>query len=61
LFAIVQGGMYEDLRERSLERLVEIGFDGYALGGLSVGEPKEDMARILATWATACQRTGRAT
>ena len=47
LFAIVQGGMYEDLRERSLERLVEIGFDGYALGGLSVGEPKEDMARIL--------------
>ncbi|MEW5769385.1 MAG: tRNA guanosine(34) transglycosylase Tgt [Pseudomonadota bacterium] len=47
LFAIVQGGMYEDLRERSLERLVEIGFDGYALGGLSVGEPKEDMERIL--------------
>jgi queuine tRNA-ribosyltransferase len=48
LFAIVQGGMYADLRERSLERLVEIGFDGYALGGLSVGEPKEDMERILA-------------
>jgi queuine tRNA-ribosyltransferase len=47
LFAIVQGGMYEDLRERSLQRLVEIGFDGYALGGLSVGEPKEDMERIL--------------
>jgi queuine tRNA-ribosyltransferase len=47
LFAIVQGGMYEDLRERSLERLTEIGFDGYALGGLSVGEPKEDMERIL--------------
>jgi queuine tRNA-ribosyltransferase len=47
LFAIVQGGMYEDLRERSLERLSEIGFDGYALGGLSVGEPKEDMERIL--------------
>ena len=47
LFAIVQGGMYEDLRERSLERLVEIGFDGYALGGLSVGEPKADMERIL--------------
>ncbi len=47
LFAIVQGGMHEDLRERSLERLVEIGFDGYALGGLSVGEPKEDMQRIL--------------
>jgi queuine tRNA-ribosyltransferase len=47
LFAIVQGGMYEDLRERSLEQLVEIGFDGYALGGLSVGEPKADMERIL--------------
>ncbi|MCU0933857.1 MAG: tRNA guanosine(34) transglycosylase Tgt [Thiobacillaceae bacterium] len=47
LFAIVQGGMYEDLRERSLDRLAEIGFDGYALGGLSVGEPKEDMMRIL--------------
>jgi len=47
LFAIVQGGMHEDLRERSLEILVEIGFDGYALGGLSVGEPKEDMERIL--------------
>ena len=47
LFAIVQGGMHEDLRERSLEKLVEIGFDGYALGGLSVGEPKEDMERIL--------------
>lgn len=47
LFAIVQGGMYEDLRERSLGRLAEIGFDGYALGGLSVGEPKEDMTRIL--------------
>jgi queuine tRNA-ribosyltransferase len=47
LFAIVQGGMYEDLRERSLAGLTEIGFDGYALGGLSVGEPKEDMERIL--------------
>ncbi|MBC7780153.1 MAG: tRNA guanosine(34) transglycosylase Tgt [Proteobacteria bacterium] len=47
LFGIVQGGMYEGLRERSLERLVELGFDGYAIGGLSVGEPKEDMRRIL--------------
>ncbi len=47
LFAIVQGGMYEDLRDRSLENLTEIGFDGYALGGLSVGEPKADMERIL--------------
>ena len=48
LFGIVQGGMYEDLRDQSLARLAEIGFDGYAIGGLSVGEPKEDMLRILA-------------
>ncbi len=47
LFGIVQGGMYEDLRERSLAGLVQIGFDGYAIGGLSVGEPKEDMLRVL--------------
>ena len=47
LFGIVQGGMYEDLRERSLAKLMDIGFDGYALGGLSVGEPKADMRRIL--------------
>ena len=48
LFGIVQGGMYEDLRDESLEGLVRIGFDGYAVGGVSVGEPKEDMARIVA-------------
>ena len=47
LFGIVQGGMYADLREESLERLVEIGFDGYAIGGLSVGEPKSEMYDIL--------------
>jgi queuine tRNA-ribosyltransferase len=47
LFGIVQGGMFESLRERSLEGLTDIGFDGYAIGGLSVGEPKEDMIRIL--------------
>lgn len=47
LFGIVQGGMYEDLREESLAGLVDIGFHGYAIGGLSVGEPKEDMNRIL--------------
>ncbi|AIL32253.1 tRNA guanosine(34) transglycosylase Tgt [Basilea psittacipulmonis] len=47
LFGIVQGGMYEDLRMESLEGLKNIGFDGYAIGGLSVGEPKEDMIRIL--------------
>ena len=48
LFGIVQGGMYEHLRDESLAGLVEIGFHGYAIGGLSVGEPKEDMRRILA-------------
>ncbi len=47
LFGIVQGGMYEDLREVSVNGLTSIGFDGYAIGGLSVGEPKEDMIRIL--------------
>ena len=48
LFGIVQGGMHEDLRDESLAGLLEIGFDGFAIGGLSVGEPKDDMARILA-------------
>jgi len=47
LFGIVQGGMFEDLRDASLEGLAAIGFDGYAIGGLSVGEPKADMQRIL--------------
>ncbi len=47
LFGIVQGGMYEDLRDESLAGLLDIGFSGYAIGGLSVGESKEDMARIL--------------
>ena len=47
LFGIVQGGMHEDLRDRSLAGLAAIGFDGYAIGGLSVGEPKSDMLRIL--------------
>ena len=47
LFGIVQGGMHEDLRDRSLAGLAAIGFDGYAIGGLSVGEPKSDMKRIL--------------
>jgi len=46
LFGIVQGGMYEDLRDDSLAGLVAVGFDGYAIGGLSVGEPKEEMQRI---------------
>ncbi len=47
LFGIVQGGVFEELRQVSLEGLVNIGFDGYAIGGLAVGEPKEDMHRIL--------------
>ena len=47
LFGIVQGGMYEDLRDESLAGLVRIGFDGYAIGGLSVGETKREMRRIL--------------
>jgi queuine tRNA-ribosyltransferase len=48
LFGIVQGGMHEALRDESVAGLTNIGFDGYAIGGLSVGEPKEDMMRVLA-------------
>lgn len=47
LFGIVQGGMYESLRSESAQGLKEIEFDGYAIGGLSVGEPKEDRDRVL--------------
>jgi queuine tRNA-ribosyltransferase len=47
LFGIVQGGMYESLRTESLEHLKSIGFDGYAIGGLSVGEPEEDRWRVV--------------
>jgi len=47
LFGIVQGGMHEPLRDVSLAELARIGFDGYAIGGLSVGEPKQEMMRIL--------------
>lgn len=47
LFAIVQGSVYEDLRQESAEQLVEIGFDGYAIGGVAVGEPREKMYEIL--------------
>jgi queuine tRNA-ribosyltransferase len=47
LFGIVQGSLYEKLRKKNIEELVGIGFDGYAVGGLSVGEPKEDMHRII--------------
>jgi queuine tRNA-ribosyltransferase len=48
LFGIVQGGMFEHLREESLARLAQMDFPGYAVGGVSVGEPKEDMLRIMA-------------
>jgi queuine tRNA-ribosyltransferase len=48
LFGIVQGGMFESLREQSLQALVELDLPGYAVGGVSVGEPKEDMLRIMA-------------
>jgi len=48
LYGIVQGGMYESLRDESTRELIAMDFDGYAIGGLSVGEPKEDMTRILA-------------
>lgn len=47
LFGIVQGGMYEHLRYESIEGLLDIGFDGYAIGGLSVGEPKDEMMATL--------------
>ena len=47
LFGIVQGGMYSDLRQTSLAALQSIGFDGYAIGGLSVGEPKDQMFQVL--------------
>ncbi len=46
LFGIVQGGMFEDLRVQGVEALTDMGFDGYALGGLSVGEPKEEMLQV---------------
>jgi queuine tRNA-ribosyltransferase len=51
LFAIVQGGMFRDLREKSAQTLVEMGFQGYAIGGLSVGEPKSVMSDVL-EWTT---------
>ncbi len=47
LFGIVQGGMHEDLRLESAKALIDIGFDGYAIGGLSVGEPKDEMMAVL--------------
>ena len=52
LFGIIQGGMHEELRFQSLEGLQKIGFEGIAVGGLSVGEPKEDKTRILQALAS---------
>jgi queuine tRNA-ribosyltransferase len=49
LFGIVQGGVYPHLRAQSVAELVDIGFDGYAIGGLAVGEPKDERSRILQT------------
>jgi len=51
LFGIVQGGVYQDLRRQGVDDLCNIGFDGYAIGGLSVGEPKESMLETLAATA----------
>ena len=48
LFGIVQGGMFENLRQESLDQLVAMDFPGYAVGGVSVGEPKDEMLRIMA-------------
>ena len=47
LYGIIQGGFYDDLRRKGIEALLEIGFDGYAVGGLSVGEPQEKMLQVL--------------
>ena len=47
LFGIVQGGIYDDLRDKSLAGLIDIGFDGYAIGGLSVGETSEERNKVL--------------
>lgn len=52
LFGIIQGGIYDELRNFSLKSLMEIGFDGYAIGGLAVGEPKSEMIRIIKNLST---------
>lgn len=57
LFGIVQGGLEQDLRIRCAETLIDIGFDGYAVGGLSVGEPPEEMYRVLETTVPVLPRT----
>ena len=47
LFGIIQGGFYEDLRKQSAEDLIKLDFPGYAIGGISVGEPKEEYLKML--------------
>ena len=47
MFGIIQGGFYKDLRDKSLEDLAKLDFPGYAIGGISVGEPKEEFLEIL--------------
>ena len=62
LFPIVQGSMYPDLRRECAEQLLELDAEGYAIGGLSVGEPRElSMEMTEATARRCCRRTGRAT
>jgi queuine tRNA-ribosyltransferase len=61
LFGIIQGGMYEDLRDESLNGLKEIDFDGFAIGGLSVGEPKEEMIKVLDYLPQKCQQINHVT
>jgi queuine tRNA-ribosyltransferase len=61
LFGIVQGGMYPELRARSLDGLMAIGFDGYAVGGLSVGEPEAERSGAGLSSPTGCRRSARAT
>jgi len=57
----VQGGMYEELRDESLSELTRIGFDGYAIGGLSVGEPRKTCAVFWLTRRRSCRRINRVT
>ena len=54
LFGIAQGGLYKDLRVESINKLTDIGFDGYAMGGLAVGEKQSDMFKILNETTTCC-------
>ena len=60
IFGIVQGGVHPDLRQRSAARLVEIGFDGYAIGGLAIGEGQATTFAMVEATVPACRRTGRA-